>query len=89
MKRLAILSLLLLGACTHERPRIALPPADLATCADWPKAPDLPDRDGTAATQLERDNLTLEYILAGRSAWGDCKAKTDGLAAWMANVGGK
>ena len=69
---------LLLTAC-GEKPVLVLPPANLASCADEPLAPELPSRE----YQNERDNLTLEYILALRSAWGDCKSKTEGLRAWM------
>lgn len=70
------------AACGTERPRIALPPAELATCADEPQAPDLPRPDGSAEVQRVRDLLTLTYALALRGAWGDCRAKVDGLRAW-------
>lgn len=72
----------LLTAC-GEKPVLVLPPANLATCADEPLAPILPGRD----QQDVRDSLTLEYILALRSAWGDCAAKVDGLRAWMDAAG--
>lgn len=68
------------AACGPQRLRVALPPAELAICADEPLAPDLP------ADQTERDRLTLDYILGLRSAWGDCKSKVDGLRAWMERV---
>lgn len=74
---------LLSTACTTDRPRIVLPPADLAECADEPRAPSLPGKD----QQVERDALTLSYILALRSAWGDCRSKVDGLAKWRETVG--
>ena len=88
-----ILSGLALTACTKEqRPRIVLPPADLAVCASEPDVPALPVQDWTGidaakATQLLRDTMMLDYVLALRSAWGDCRAKVDGLAAWRAGVG--
>jgi len=55
-----------------------LPPANLLTCADEPDAPDLPGRD----MQTQRDAMTFDYILAMRSAWGDCRAKVDGIREW-------
>lgn len=85
---LAALTLLSAGltACAPE-PVLVLPPASLATCADEPEAPDIPDRDGSAETQDRRDVLTLAYVLAWRSAWGDCRAAVDGLKAWRASAG--
>jgi len=77
-----ILCALALTACGQERPRIALPPADLATCAGEPLAPALPPRDGSELVQAVRDALTLDYILDLRSAGGDCRAKVLGLKAW-------
>jgi len=77
-----------LTACGAERPRLTLPPADLAACAGEPQAPDLPARDGSEAVQRSRDVLTLDYILSLRSAWGDCRAKVDGLKAWRDRAGG-
>lgn len=75
-----------LTAC-DERVRIALPPVELARCADEPIAPDLPAPDGSAPVQLARDQMTFAYILALRSAWGDCRSKVDGLAAWRDTAG--
>lgn len=72
------LSAMALGACAPKRIEIVKPPAELTRCADEPLAPDLPGRD----RQAERDTLTLGYILNLRSAWGDCRAKVDGLRAW-------
>lgn len=69
---------LALTGCGQERPAIAKPPADLLVCADEPVAPDLPGRD----EQARRDVMTLDYILALRSAWGDCFAKVAGVRAW-------
>jgi len=88
-KRLCIAILpfaLLNAACTPQRVRTALPPADLLTCADEPQAPSIPSRDGTDATQFERDRMTLAYILGLRSAWGDCAAKVAGVRAWAGEV---
>lgn len=83
-----ILSSLLLTGCGPERPRLSLPPAELATCAGEPEAPELPARDGSPEVQSIRDQLALMYVLALRSAWGDCHAKVDGLRAWRAAAGG-
>lgn len=77
-----ILSSLALTGCGTERPRISLPPVDLVTCADEPASPDIPARDGSEHAQRIRDVLTLDYILALRGAWSDCRAKVDGLKAW-------
>lgn len=71
-----------LSACGTERPRIVRPPVELTTCAGEPAVPVLPERDGTDAGQLVRDRLTLDFILALRSAYGDCRSKVDGLRAW-------
>lgn len=89
--RLALIcaSFATLTACGQkEVPVLILPPAELATCADEPDAPELPSKDGTGETQLLRDTMTLDFILAFRSAWGDCKSKVDGLAAWRDSAGG-
>lgn len=75
------------GACGQGRLQVVLPPAELASCADEPLAPELPARDGQDATQLRRDRLTLEYILGLRSAGGDCRAKVAGLKAWRETAG--
>jgi hypothetical protein len=87
---IAPLVLLSLTAC-EERPRLALPPANLATCADEPEAPALPAQDWTAIeaarpVQLLRDTLMLDYVLALRGAWGGCRSKVDGLKAWRETV---
>ncbi len=66
------------ASCGQERPAIAKPPADLLVCSNEPVAPDLPGRD----EQARRDAMTLDYILALRSAWGDCFAKVAGVRAW-------
>ncbi len=58
------------------------PPAKLLECAGEPLAPILPPKDGTEATQIIRDQLTLTYTLAMRAAWGDCKADVVGTKAW-------
>lgn len=54
------------------------PPLALLRCAYEPEAPALPDRE----QQAKRDVMTLNYILDLRAAWGDCKAKLAGIAAW-------
>lgn len=72
-----------LTGCGQTSVRVALPPPELTTCADEPAAPALPDRD----RQPERDRLTLDYILSLRSAWGDCRAKVDGVRAWGGALG--
>lgn len=86
-----ILSPLACAACGDARPTLVLPPAELATCADDPQAPDLSPRPALVtaadipayvAAQLDRDRATLEYILGLRSAGGDCRAKVQGLATW-------
>lgn len=82
MKRLIVLGALALTACGNERPRIVKPPVELQTCAAEPRAPVLPERDGTDAAQLERDKMVLDYILSLRSAYGDCLAKVTGIKAW-------
>lgn len=74
------------AACGPKPVRIAPPPADLTRCADEPPAPDLPPPGDQAERQTERDTTVLAYILALRSAWGDCRAKVDGIRAWSAGV---
>lgn len=64
---------------------VALPPLDLMTCADEPEAPNLPGRD----MQAQRDAMVFDYILAMRSAWGDCASKVAGVRAWADKVGSK
>ena len=82
MRHLILPALFTLTACGNERPRITKPPADLQTCAAEPAAPNLPERDGTDETQIQRDRMVLEYILSLRSAYGDCLAKVVGIKAW-------
>ena len=76
-----------LTACAPTRVRLAPLPAELTFCADEPQAPDLP-AVASPADQVTRDMLTLDYVLALRLAWGDCKAKINGVKAWNARVGG-
>jgi len=57
---------------------VAKPPVALLQCAGEPVAPDLPPR----TFQDQRDLLMLDFVLAWRSAWGDCKAKLAGVEAW-------
>lgn len=71
-----------LTGCGQERPALAKPPADLLQCADEPVAPALPGRE----EQARRDAMTLDYVLALRSAWGDCSAKVAGVRAWADQV---
>ena len=75
-----------LAACGPVKVRSVPVPAELTSCADEPAAPELPLRDGTAAVQIKRDMATLDYILGLRSAWGDCRAKVDGVRAWNARL---
>jgi hypothetical protein len=53
----------------------------------------LPAREGKQGLELDlvqqtRDQMTLDYVLSWRTAWGDCKAKVDGAKAWNQRVGG-
>ena len=77
------------ASCGTGKVRLAPLPVELTKCADEPVAPDLPSREGfqLELVQAERDRLTLDYILALRSAWGDCKAKVDGAKAWNKSLG--
>lgn len=77
-----ILCALASTGCAPKRIEALKPPADLLVCADEPIAPDLPGRD----EQARRDALTLEYLLALRSAWGDCFAKVAGVKAWATEL---
>jgi hypothetical protein len=84
LRMLAPIPLLMLcAACGPKDPVLVLPPVTLAECADEPLPPDI----GLAVNQIERDNLTLAYLLALRAAWGDCRARVDGLKAWMDAAG--
>lgn len=74
---------LVLTGCGQERPAIAKPPVALLTCADEPAPPSLPGRD----EQARRDALMLDYVLAFRTAWGDCHAKVAGVKAWADALG--
>lgn len=65
-----------LTGCGDARPVLALPPAELATCAAEPETPVL------GPPGIERDRVVLEYVLALREAWGDCSAKVAGLKSW-------
>lgn len=87
MKHLALPALLALAACGQDRPVLILPPAELAQCSDEPQAPDLPRIDWESVETAQpvvkaRDAMMLTYVLAMRSAWGDCRAKVEGLATW-------
>ncbi len=74
-----ILCALALNGCAPKRIEALKPPADLLACADEPVAPSLPGRD----EQARRDALTLDYVLAMRSAWGSCHAAVAGVRAWV------
>lgn len=67
--------------------RLSPLPIELTTCADEPAAPDLPVVV-SPADQVARDLLMLDYVLALRSAWGDCHAKVDGAKAWNVHLNG-
>lgn len=82
MKHLFATPLLALAACGQPVPVVLTPPPALLSCADEPPPPDLP----TPERQRERDELTLAYILALRSAWGDCAAKVNGVRTWTEEV---
>lgn len=89
LKTAMILLPLACAACGDTRPTLILPPTELAVCADEPAAPDLPPVDWTSPAtarpvQRARDLAMLDYVLALRTAWGDCRADVDGLAAWRA-----
>ena len=63
--------------CAPKRIAVAAkPPAALLTCADEPEAPSLP------APGIERDRIVLDFILALRGSYGDCKASVDAIRAW-------
>jgi len=87
----AIPSSLALTAC-GEHLRLSPLPADLTQCSAEPEAPALPGQDWSSvdtarAAQFIRDTMTLDYILALRSAGGDCRAKVKGAKAWNDSVG--
>lgn len=84
MKHLIVLPLLALAACGQPTPVVLTPPPALLSCADEPTPPNLP----TPERQRERDEMTLAYILALRSAWGDCRSKVDGVREWSERVSG-
>jgi hypothetical protein len=77
-----ILSLPALTACGPTRIETVKPPIALTECADEPLAPNLPGRN----MQEERDSMTLAYIIALRTAYGDCKADVVALKEWSAGL---
>ena len=84
MKCIVLSTAFMLTACGQtEVPVLIAPPIELTTCADIPESPNIPARDGLPETERVRDQLTLDYILNLRTAYGDCKGKVDGLAAWV------
>lgn len=85
------LSVLALTGCGQDRPRITPLPPELTECADEPDAPALSAQDWSSveaamAAQKVRDDVTLEYLLTLRSAFGDCKAKVAGAKAWNGRI---
>jgi hypothetical protein len=87
MKQLVLIAPLALVACGQQpEPITTLPPAELRSCIEMPDAPSLPAKDGTEATQLIRDQMTLDYILGLRTAYADCAAKVAGFDAWAREV---
>ena len=86
MKYLVILAPIALAACGQPEPIITLPPAELRSCIEMPGAPSLPAKDGTEATQLIRDQMTIDFILNLRTAYADCASKVMGLDAWSREV---
>lgn len=83
-RMLALTPLAMLCAACGEKPILIVPPIELTTCADEPLAPDLPARE----FQAERDRMMLDFTLDLRAAWGDCKAKVDGLKKWREEATG-
>jgi hypothetical protein len=66
---------------------IVAPPVELTTCAEEPEAPSLPPVDWSSVetarpVQRARDIAMLNYVLAWRTAHGDCAAKVAGLREW-------
>jgi len=81
----AVSGILLASTACHETriEKVPVPP-ELTTCMAEPEAPVIPARDGTDATQLQRDKLTLGYILGLIEAGGDCRSRVAGVRAWNA-----
>ena len=82
---------LALAACGQPRPVVIAPPVELTTCAAEPQAPDLPTVDWSSVetaqpVQRARDLAMLAYVLAWRTAHGDCAAKVAGLREWTNEV---
>ena len=80
-----------LAACGQPRPVVIAPPVELTTCAAEPDAPDLPAVDWSSLetaqpVQRARDVAILAYVLAWRTAHGDCAAKIAGVKAWAEGV---
>ena len=96
MRYIICLAPIALAACAEPRPVLVLPPVELTQCADEPVPPSLEPRPPLVMlsdiapyleAQQRRDLATLEYILQLRTYAGDCKAKTNGLAAWLDAAG--
>lgn len=66
-----------LAGCEKKVIAVAVkPPPALLTCAGEPLAPILPPPG------IERDRIVTDWLLAYRTAWGDCAAKVSGISAW-------
>lgn len=92
MRTLILASLLAASACTPQT-RLATPPPERLVCADEPQPPDLPPVDWASVetarpVQLQRDITIFDYVLAFRTALGDCKGNLAYVAAWAREVGG-
>lgn len=69
-----------LAACGQKEPMVITPPAELLRCADAPAVPELPPPG------IERDKVTLALWLAEREAGADCRARVNGVRAWVDEV---
>ena len=80
-------------AACETRVETLKPPADLLHCAGEATPPDLAPVPWSLGNlteiqrvQAERDRQTFEYILAERSAGGDCRGKLKGVKAWAQSL---
>jgi hypothetical protein len=80
MKWILCLAPLALAACGQPEALVLTPPADLLRCADAPAVPTLPEPG------IERDRATVALWLAEREAGADCRARVNGVRAWVAEV---
>lgn len=93
MRALILPALIALAGCGEPRLRVLTPPAELAHCAEEPVSPSLAAIDWTSVAtaqpiQRARDAAMLAYVLALRTAGGDCRSRVEGLADWI-DVAGK